>query len=105
MIKVTIIESVLTEQGEDKIKGLFDVEEQEVDWDSMGLTPNDNPNEVTLDEDDYTLVELEAYIVIDEISYWHKTPKKSTTTVFLKTSKSLEVKEDLNYFVDKLNNS
>lgn len=106
IVKVTLIDSVLTERGEDKIKGLFNEESPDVDWDSMGIIPNDSPqkgNNVTLDDEDYKPVEMEASIIADEVSYWYKTPQKETTTLNLKTGVILTAKENKKYFDDKLN--
>lgn len=101
-IIVTIIESVLTEKGKAKIQNKIDSLSQEegndIDWESLGLNKNTEDDHVMLYEEDSEIVELEAGIMTDEISYYYQTPRKDTTTLQLLGGDIIEVKEDVKYF-------
>lgn len=101
-IIVTIVDSVLTEKGEakiqDKIDSLSQGDGNDIDWESLGLSKSVEDDHVVLGEEDSEIVELEAGIMKDEISYYYQTHRKDTTTLQLVSGDVLEVKEDVKYF-------
>lgn len=107
IVKVTLIETVLSEKGIEKAKDMFDNEtslDQEIDWEALGINKNEEDSSIVLKEDDFETTELEASIPVGSIEYYYKTPRKNTTSIKLKTGSLLTVKEDINYLDRNLHN-
>ena len=107
IIKVTLIETVLSDKGADKVKKYFTKpssdNEDDIDWEALGIAKSkdvEDEDTITLTDDDYKETELEASIPFDSIDYYYQTPRKNTTSVKLKTGHLLTIKESIKY-IDK----
>lgn len=107
IIKVTLIETLLSEKGIEKAKDMFDNEtslDQEIDWEALGINKNEEDSSIVLKEDDFETTELEASLPFNSIDYYYKTPRKNTTSVKLKTGVLLTIKENIKYIDKNLHN-
>lgn len=104
IVKVTLIETVLSDKGADKVKKYFTElpsdNEDDIDWEALGVAKSkyeEDEDTITLTDDDYKEAELNASIPFDSIDYYYQTPRKNTTSVKLKTGVLLTIKEDIKY--------